>query len=114
MFQIIFSKNIIGNNTVILTSAFNINLLDFKTNKKLQDFVNFMFNFEMISTENKTTRIIRLTATAIDYIFLNAVINKEVYTGIIKTDISVHFSILSNIRNGLGKETKSNSQTLSG
>ena len=91
MFQIIFSKNIIGNNTVILTSAFNINLLDFKTNKKLQDFVNFMFNFEMISTENKTTRIIRLTATAIDYMFLNAVINKEVYTGIIKTDISVHF-----------------------
>lgn len=109
MFQIIFSKNIIGNNSVILISAFNINLLDFKTNKKLQD---FMFNFETISTENKTTRIIRLTATAIDYMFLNAVINKEVYTGIIKTDISVHFPIVSNMRNGLGKETKSNSQTL--
>ena len=77
MFQIMFSKNIIGNNSVILTSVFNINLLDFKTNKKLQDFVNFMFNFEMISTENKTTRIIRLTATAIDYMFLNAVINKK-------------------------------------
>ena len=43
--------------------------------------------------KNKPTRITRSTATAIDHIITNSVINAEFKTGIIKTEISDHFPI---------------------
>ena len=42
---------------------------------------------------NKQTRVIKNTATAIDHIFLNSVTTTKFKTGIIKSDISDHFSI---------------------
>ena len=47
----------------------------------------------LIPTINKPTRVTRNTATAIDHIITNSVINAEFKTGIIKTDISDHFPI---------------------
>ena len=47
----------------------------------------------LIPTLNKRTRVTRNTATAIDHIITNSVINAEFKTGIINTDISDHFPI---------------------
>ena len=52
-----------------------------------------MFRHGLIPTINKPTRVTRNTATAIDHIITNSVINAEFKTGIIKTDISDHFPI---------------------
>ena len=52
-----------------------------------------MFRHGLIPTINKPTRVTRSTATAIDHIITNSVINAEFKTGIIKTDISNHFPI---------------------
>ena len=59
----------------------------------VQNFVNLMFRHGLIPTINKPTRVTRNTATAIDHIITNSVINAEFKTGIIKTDISNHFPI---------------------
>ena len=55
---------------VLMTGDFNINLLDFENNKKVQSFVNLMFPCGMIPVINKPTRVTRYTATAIDHMFL--------------------------------------------
>ena len=54
----------------------------------VQNFVNLM-----IPTVNKLTRVTRNTATAIDHIITNSLVNAELKTGIIKTDISDHFPV---------------------
>ena len=51
-----FFKKILSDSTTVnkpfLAGDFNINLLDFETNKKVQSFVNLMFEFSMIGTIN--------------------------------------------------------------
>lgn len=50
---------------------FNINLLDFDKNKIVECFVNLMFQFGMIITINKPTRVTRHTTTATTHEFTN-------------------------------------------
>ena len=63
-FKKILSDSTTVNKTFFLASDFNINLLDLKTNKKVQSFVNLMFEFSMILTINKPTRVTEHTAEA--------------------------------------------------
>ena len=92
-FKNILSKREITNKELVLVGDFNINVLDFNESKMVQNFVNLMFRHGLIPTINKPTRVTRNTATAIDHIITNSVINAEFKTGIIKTDISDHFPI---------------------
>ena len=77
-----------------LGGDFNINLLDFETNKKVQSFVNLMFQFSMIPTINKPTRATKQTATAIDNITTNCIMNSGFKSAIVKMDLSDHFPII--------------------
>ena len=52
-----------------------------------------MFRFGMIPTINKPTRVTRQTASAIDHIMTNSIMDTGFKSGIIKTDISDHFPI---------------------
>ena len=52
---------------------FNMNLLNFKQNKKLQIFVNIMFDHSMIPIINKTIRVTKKTVTALDHTFTNSI-----------------------------------------
>ena len=52
-----FKKILSANKTFFLAGEFNINLFDFETNKKVQSFVNLMFEFSMIPTINKPTGV---------------------------------------------------------
>ena len=78
---------------VLITGDFNINLLDFENNKKVQSFVNLMFRCGMVPVINKPTRVTRYTATAIDHMFTNSIINTEIKSAIIKADIFDYFPI---------------------
>ena len=71
-------------NEVRITRDFNINLLDFENSKKVQSFVNLMFRCGMVPVINKPTRVTRYTATAIDHMFTNSIINTEIKSAIIK------------------------------
>ena len=48
----------------------------------------------MVPVINKPTRVTRYTATGIDQMFTNSIINTEIKPAIIKEDISDHFPIL--------------------
>ena len=92
-FKNILSKRKITNKELVLVGDFNINVLDFNESKMVEKFVNLMFRHGLIPTLNKPIRVTRNTATAIDHIITNSVINAEFKTGIIKTNISDHFPI---------------------
>ena len=73
-----------------MAGDFNMNLLDFEQNKKVQNFLNIMFGHSMMPV---MLRVNNNTATAIDHFFINSVTTTRFKTGIIKSDISDHFPI---------------------
>ena len=75
----ILSKNEASKKVVILIADFNMNLLDFDKNKRVQSFVSLMFRFGMIPTISKPTpRVTRHTATAIGHVFTNTIMNNAI------------------------------------
>ena len=80
--------------SIIFARDLNINVLDYESNKKVQQFLISMFQYIMIPAINRLTRLTRNTATAIYYIITNTVISGIQHRSeIIKTDISDHFPI---------------------
>ena len=76
-FQSILLHNSIRNKNVILAEDFNITVLDFEQNKKVQIFVNLMFQFSLVPTINKPTRVTNKTISAIDDIITNSIYNND-------------------------------------
>ena len=87
------SINSIRNKSVTLTGNFNINVLDVEQIKKVQNIVNLMFQFGLVPTVNKPTRVTNKTISAIDHIIKNSIYNNNFKTTIIRTDMSDHFPI---------------------
>ena len=54
---------------------FNINVLDYEPNKKVQHFLSSMFQHNIIPTINKPIRVTRNSAKAIDHIITNTAIS---------------------------------------
>ena len=93
-FQSILSHNLIRNKNVILAGDFHINVLDFEQNKKVQNFVNLIFQLGLVPTINKPTRVTNKPISAIDHIITNSIYNNDFKTEKIKTDISDHFPMI--------------------
>ena len=83
----IFPQIKVSNKVFHIAGNFSINLLDHDTNKKVQNFLNLVYQNGMIPTTNKLTSVTRKTATAIDHILTNCF----TATASIKSDISDHF-----------------------
>ena len=92
-FTNILSKREITNKELVLVGDVNTNVLDFNESKIVESFGTLMFRHGLIPTVNKPTRVTTNTATAIDHMTANSVINGVFKTGIIKTDICDHFPI---------------------
>ena len=98
-FKDLFSKNGKNLKNIVLAIDFNINYLDFETNKNVQDFLNLMFSYNMIPLTNKPTRVTKHSATAIDHTITNSVIgHNDFKSAIIKTDLPDHFPIVFAIK----------------
>ena len=83
----IFDNICRNNKDLYLVEDFNINVLDYENNVKVKNIVTFAFQNSLIPLINKPTRVTRTNATAIDHILTNAFLNKQIETGIIKTEI---------------------------
>ena len=92
-FKTIFDNIRRNNENLYLVGDINNNALDYVNNVEVQKFVNFAFQSSLIPLTNKPTRVTRTNATAVDHILTNAFLNKQIETGIIKTEISDHFPI---------------------
>ena len=56
-----------------MAGDFNMNLIDFEQNIKVQNFLNIMFGHSMVPIKSKLTPVTKNTATAIDHISINSV-----------------------------------------
>ena len=58
---------------MVLAGNFNIDVLDFEQNKKVQNFINSMFQFGLVPTINKSIRVTNKTISAIDHIIISSI-----------------------------------------
>ena len=89
----IFSITRNSNKVHHITEDYNLNLLDNENSRKVQDFLNSVYQNGMIRTINKPTQVTRKTVTAINDILTNSFIDTTIKTGIIKSDVLDHFPI---------------------
>ena len=85
-----------------LVGDLNLNLIDYQSNAEVRNFVNLIFQHSLVLIVNKHTRVTKKHSTLIDYIITNSFTDQENLTGILKTDISVHFPIFTiSMKHGL-------------
>ena len=72
---------------------FNINLLDNNLNKKVQYYLNVIYQNSFIPIISKPTRVTRKPSTITNHILTNLFVNTNFKTFILKIDISGHFSV---------------------
>ena len=89
----ILNKTKKSNKSLHIAGDFNLNVLDYDNCKKVQNFLNLLYQNTMIPIINKPTRVTRKSATAIDHIITNCFAESNFKTAIFKTDISDHFPI---------------------
>ena len=93
-FKNLFAKNGTRIKHIVLAGNFNVNVLDFENNKKVQNFINLMFRYGVVPPINKSTRVTANAITAINHVLTNVIIDTNFKTGILKSCISDHFSIM--------------------
>ena len=89
----IFHKTKRSNKKFHIAGDFNLNVLDHDNCKKVLNFLNLLYQNNMIPIINKPTRVTKKTATAIDHIITNCFVDTNFKTAIFKSDISDHFPI---------------------
>ena len=83
------------NKAAFLLEDFNLNVLDYNTNKVVKNFFNLVFQNGFLPLIQRPTRVTRTSATAIDHILTNTVLENKIQPGIIKTDISDYFPMMN-------------------
>ena len=73
----IFSKTNSSNKMLHIAGNFNLKFLDYNNCKKVQDFVNLIYQNSMVLVINKLTRVTRKIATIIDPIIINCFLNSK-------------------------------------
>ena len=89
----IFHKTKKSNKKLHIAVDFNLNVLDHDNCKKVQNFLDLLFQNNIIPIINKPTRVTKKTATAIDHIITTCFADTNFKTAIYKSDISNHFPI---------------------
>ena len=79
-----------------IVGDFNINLLECKTNNKVESYVNFLNNFNCLFCVDKPTRVTESSATLIDHFYSND-IRANITTHVVLTGISDHYSLFSSV-----------------
>ena len=98
-----------------LVGDLNLNSLDYASSTPVKNFFNLAFENGIFPVINRPTRVTWASATAIDHILTNTIMDQDLQNGIIKLDISDHFPIFtilnSKIHNQCTK-TKISTQTI--
>jgi hypothetical protein len=81
--------------TIYLMGDFNINLMNIDKHILSSEFLETMFSFSMYPLINKPTRVTMSTATLIDNIYCDNVLDHNFMNGILITDITDHFPVFT-------------------
>ena len=82
------SKQEMSNTTAFLLGGFNLNVLDYNTNELVKNFFNLIFQNGFLPLIQRPTRFIRTTATEIEHISTNIVLNK-IQSGLSKLSLKI-------------------------
>ena len=85
------SKN--STKSIFLVGELNLNSLDYASSTPVKNFFNLAFENGIFPVINRSTRVTWASATAIDHILTNTIMDQDLQNGIIKLDISGHFPI---------------------
>ena len=86
---------------LFLVGDLNINSLHYSINTNVRDFFNLIFQNGIFPLINRPTRVKKSSATIIDHVLTNTIIDSEVHSGIIKPNISNHFTVFALMRTSL-------------
>ena len=84
--------------------------MDYSRNTHVRDFFNFVSQNGIFPLINRLTKVTKLSATVIDHIVTNTIINSHIQCVIIKTDVSDHCPVFSLIKTNL--EQTNNKKTI--
>ena len=79
-----------------------INSFDYDNNALVKKIFNLIFPSGFLPVTQRATRVTR-TATAIDHIITDAILESTMHSGIIKANISDHFPIFAILENSCNK-----------
>lgn len=83
------------NKLVYIIGDFNVNLLNADSHSPTSEFLEMFYASSLFPLINRPTRVTSQSATLIDLIFCNDILESKHYNGIICTDISDHYPIFS-------------------
>ena len=86
---------------LFLVGDLNINYLDYSINTNVRDLFNLIFQNGIFPLINRATRVTKSSAAIIDHVLTNTIIDSEIQSGIIKTDISDHFAVFAFMKTNL-------------
>ena len=75
-----------------MAGDFDINSLDYFSTIA-RDFFNLAFQNSVFPVINRPTRVAKTSATIIDHILANTIIDSPLHSGLVKADISDHFAV---------------------
>ena len=97
--KVFLKRKSASSKTVFMVGDLNINSFDYDNNILVKNFFNLIFQ----SGLQRATRVTRTTATAIDHIITDAILESTMHSGIIKANISDHFPIFAILENSCNK-----------
>ena len=77
----------------------NINSFNYDNNELVKKFFNLIFQSGFLPVIQRATRVTRTTATAIDHIITDTILESTMHSGIIKANMSDHFPIFTILEN---------------
>ena len=80
-----------------LVGELNLNSLDYASSTPVKNFLNLAFENGIFPVFNRPNRVTCASATAVDNILANTIMDQELQNGIIKPNISDHFPIFATL-----------------
>ena len=92
-----------GSKIVFVVGDLNVNSLDYGNNALVKIFLNLIFQSGFLPVIQRDTRVTATTATAIDLIIIDEILESTMHSGIIKVNISDHFPIIAILEDSCNK-----------
>ena len=98
------SKLKVENKLIYVVGDFNINLLNADSHQLTSDFLDVMYSTSFFPLINRPTRVTDQSATLIDNIFSNDILDTSHFNGVLLSDITDHYPVFT-INSGIMKKS---------
>ena len=101
-------KKSASSKTVRMVGFLNSNSFDYDNNALVKKFFSLIYQSEFFTLIQRATMVTRKTATAIDHIITNAILESTMHSEVIRANISDYYPIFSILENSSKKKLRKN------